>query len=177
MGAVAAVEVPPTPEERLAARGWTLPPLWAPGASLLMARAHGDLLRLSAHMGVQMDRPESFHGREDHRPLRSGRVGAEVSLEEAVVVARGGALNVIATLRHELGDLRRVRAFLQVTVLVNAVDGFWSVHTIADAASDVFIDVFGPAGQHARSSFGVTALPANSCLAVEALVSLEPPSP
>lgn len=165
------------PELRLAELGLELPPAWEPGASLVMAKAHGDLLHLSAHMGVRMDAPEAFHGRPDHRPLLSGRVGDGVTLEQAVEVARGGALNVTATLKRELGELSRVREFLRVTVLVNAIEGFWATHTVADAASDLFIDVFGAAGAHTRSSSGVTSLPGNSCVAVETVVVVWPEGP
>lgn len=160
------------PLARLADLGLELPPPWSPGASLLMSRRHGDLLYLSGHMGVAMAEPVAFQGRDDHRPLISGRIGADIDLNRATEIARGGALNLIATLAHELDDLRDVSAFLRLTVMINAEAGFYAVHKVADAVSDVIVAVFGDAGRHTRSSFAVAGLPANSCLAVDGLVAL-----
>lgn len=163
------------PLARLAELGLELPPPWSPGASLLMSRRHGDLLYLSGHMGVAMSEPVVFHGREDHRPLVSGRVGVDIGLERACEIARGGALNLIATLADQLDDLLEVSAFLQLTVMVNAETGFYAVHTVADAVSNLVVAVFGDVGRHSRSSFAVAGLPANSCLAVDALVAVRTP--
>lgn len=137
-----------------------------------MCVRHGDLLHLSGHMGVDMTRTVAFHGVQDHNPLVSGRVGQEVPIEQACEIARGGSLNLIATLKAELGELSRVVRFLKVTAIVNATDGLVEIHKVADAASDLLIEVFGEAGRHARTTIGATSLPANSCFAIEALVAV-----
>ncbi len=158
-----------SPEERLSALGLALPPAWEPGASLVMARSHGDLLYLAGHMGVDMTRTVNFHGRPDHHPIVDGILGLDIDLTQAMDVARGGALNLIATMKRELGELARVRSVLRMTAMVNTVPGYPSIHKVADAASDLLISVFGDAGHHVRSTVGTTSQPANSCFAIDAL--------
>lgn len=162
-----------TPERRLAALGRVLPRPWEPGARLIMATRHHDLMFLAGHMGIDMRRTVNFHGRTDHHPIVAGRVGAEVSLDDAFEVARGGALNLLATLKHELGKLSRVRRILKVTALVNTVDNFVNTHQVADAASDLLVEVFGPRGEHVRSTVGTTSQPGNSCFAIDAICVVE----
>lgn len=158
-----------SPEQRLAELGLQLPHAWQPGASLLMARRHGDLMYLAAHMGVDMSRTVNFHGRLDHHPLVGGVVGQDIDLPQALEISRGGALNLIATLKNELGELARVREVLRVTVMVTTVTGYESIHKVADAASDLLIAAFGESGRHVRSTVGTLSQPANSCFAIDAL--------
>ena len=162
-----------TPEERLRGLGLELPRPWVPGASLVMCVRHADVLHLSAHMGVDMTRTIEFHGISDHHPLVAGKVGREIPLEKACEIARGGSLNLIATIKQELGDLTRVRRFLSVTSIVNAVEDLDAIHKVADAASDLLVAVFGDAGNHARTTLGATVLPANSCFSIAAVVAVD----
>ena len=152
--------------------GLALPHPWRPGASLVMCVRHGDVLHLSGHMGVDMSRTVDFHGVSDHNPLVSGTVGREVAIEQACEIARGGSLNLIATLKAELGELSRVVRFLKVTAIVNATEDLHEIHKVADAASDLLIAVFGEVGRHARTTIGATTLPADSCFAIEAMVAV-----
>lgn len=161
-----------SPEERIAGLGLTLPHPWRPGASLEMATREGDLLYLAGHMGIDMARRVSFHGIPDHNPLVAGVIGQDISLEAGLAIARGGALNLVATLKDVLGDLDRVRQFLRVTVFVRAAVDLDDIHKVADAASDQLIDIFGTAGRHARTTVGATTLPGGSCVAIEATVSV-----
>ena len=158
-----------SPEDRLASLGLSLPPAWRPGATLVMARRQGDLLYLAGHMGVDMHRTVDFHGRPDHHPLVAGVVGGDIDLTQAIEVARGGALNLIATMKDELGRLDRVRGLLRTTVMVTTVPGFESIHKVADAASDLLVAVFGDPGRHVRSTIGTVSQPANSCFAIDAI--------
>ena len=160
------------PEERLATLGLALPPAWAPGARLEMATRYGDFLFLAAHMGIDMHTTVKFHGRADHRPLVAGRVGADIDLDRAVDVARGGALNLLATVRQEVGELAKVRQILKVTAFVNTVPDYELIHKVADAASDLLVDVLGSAGPHARATIGTSSLPGNSCFAIDAICAV-----
>jgi enamine deaminase RidA (YjgF/YER057c/UK114 family) len=159
-----------TPEAKLLERGLLLPPPWEPGASLEMFVLDQNLLHLSAHLGVDMSRQVRFHGRDNHHPLIPGRVGANLDLEGAAEAARGGALNLIATIKAALGDLARVARIIRVTSYVNVEPGFAEVHEVADAASDLLIDVFGQAGRHVRGTLGVVGLPGGACYAIDGLV-------
>lgn len=162
-----------TPESTLERLGLALPPAWEPGATLEMCVRHGDLLYLSGHMGVDMSRVVTFHGRDDHHPLVAGRVGVEIELASAVEIARGAALNVVATLKAQLGQLSRVRRIVKTVAYVNAGERFAEVHKVADASSGLLVEIFGDAGRHARSTIGVIGLPAEACFALEAIVAVD----
>lgn len=96
---------------------------------------------------------------EGGEPLHPGHVGAEVGPDEAREAARRCALQAIAALRAELGDLDRVRRIAQVTVFVASAPGFTGQPQVANAASELLIEVFGDAGRHARAALGVAELP------------------
>jgi enamine deaminase RidA (YjgF/YER057c/UK114 family) len=164
-----------TPEARLDQLGLVLPPPWEPGATLEMCVPEGDLLYLSGHMAIDMSRVITFHGRDNHHPLMQGRVGVDLDLSSALEAARGGALNLIATLKAQLGELSRVRRILKTVVFVNAGEGCTDIHKAADASSDLLVEIFGDVGRHARTTVGVRGLPADSCLAIEAIVAFDTP--
>ena len=161
-----------TPEERLGQLGLSLPPAWEPGASLEMCVRRGDLLYLSGHMGVDMSRQIAFHGRNHHHPIVHGRVGEDVDVDRARDAARGAALNLVATIKAELGELRQVGQIIKISAFVNAQSGFADVHTIADAASDLLIETFGSMGRHARDALCVGGLPGGACVAIDGLVAI-----
>jgi enamine deaminase RidA (YjgF/YER057c/UK114 family) len=100
-----------------------------------------------------------------------GRVGAEISLEQAQRAAALCAANVIFWLSKELGGaLEQVVRVAKVHVYVNAVPGFSDYSLVGNGASDVFRKVFGPAGEHARAAIGMAGLPANVPVEVDAIV-------
>jgi len=110
-------------------------------------------------------------------PMRSGelmvtgKVGGEVSEEEAVACAQQCALNAIAAVRSEVGDLSAVR-IVKVVVFVASTPDFTSQARVANGASDLFGKVFGDNGVHARSAVGVPVLPLDSPVEVEILVEV-----
>lgn len=161
-----------TPEERIDALGLTLPHPWRPGASLEMSRRFGDVLYLAGHMGIDLSRRVPFHGIPDHNPLVAGAVGLDIDIESAQAIAQGGALNLVATLKDVLGELSRVEAFLRVTAVVRASSDLVDIHKVADAASDLLIEIFGDSGRHTRTTLGVGALPGGSCFAIDATVAV-----
>ncbi|MDC7802363.1 RidA family protein [Sphingomonas sp. BLCC-B65] len=100
----------------------------------------------------------------------TGRVGAELTLEEGKLAARICALNVLAHAEEFLGTLERVRSVLKITVFVSTAEGFLSHHLVADGASEALLEKLGAAGEHSRSAVGVARLPMDSPVEVEAVL-------
>ena len=103
--------------------------------------------------------------------LHPGHVGGDVTVEQAQEAAGRCALQVLAALKEELGSLDRVRRIANVTVYVASAPGFVQQPAVANGASDLFIEVFGDAGRHARAAVGVAELPLG--LSVEVAVVAE----
>jgi enamine deaminase RidA (YjgF/YER057c/UK114 family) len=149
-------------EARLAQMGIELPAAPAPAAAYLPVRRIGDLVYTAGQIATS--------GGE---LVAQGRVGAEVALETAKACARQCAVNVLAQLRAELGDLARVRQFVKITVFVASDPAFTDQHLVANGASELFAQALGDDGRHARSAVGVAALPLGSPVEVEAIVQVE----
>ena len=135
----------------------TLPPLDPPVGSYVHAARTGNLLFL-AGKGVVAAR---------------GKVGSEVSKEEAYQHARGVGLLLLAAMKHELGDLRRVKRVVKVVGFVNAAPDFQDHPFVINGCSDLFVEVFGEAGRHARTAVGVASLPFGISVEIEAIVEVE----
>jgi enamine deaminase RidA (YjgF/YER057c/UK114 family) len=148
-------------EEAIARLGIDLPPAAAPLASYVPVRIHGDLAYVSGQIA-------SVEG----TVLHPGRLGAEVAIEQGQEAARRCALQILAALRGELGSLDRVAGVVQVSVFVASEPGFAQQPSIANAASDVLVEVFGDAGKHARAAVGVASLPLGASVEVAAVVAL-----
>ena len=102
-----------------------------------------------------------------------GTVGKEISVEDGKAAARLCAINLIAQVKAAAGgDLDRVKRCVKVTVFVNAVPGFTQHPEVANGASDLFVEVFGDAGKHARAAVGAGSLPRNVATEVEAVFEL-----
>lgn len=147
-----------TPVERLAAAGWTLPPLPEPKGLYVPARRHGDLLYLSAHGPFGPD------GGFTHR----GVVGEALSVAEGRAAAAACALSLLASAAGALGDLSPVSGALAMTGYVNAVSGFEDHAKVLDGASEVLDAAFGPEARPARSVVGAASLPFDLPIVVEA---------
>jgi enamine deaminase RidA (YjgF/YER057c/UK114 family) len=101
-------------------------------------------------------------------PLR-GRVGAELTLEQAQEAARTCTINLLAVVRSELGSLDAVRNVVKLQGFVASAEGFFEQHLVVNAASQLLFDVFGEAGRHARTAVAVPALPMNAPVEIEAI--------
>lgn len=132
-------------------------PLPAFGSYLPSTRV-GDLLFTAGHFAV------------DDGTVVTGRLGVDLDAEDGYRVAGLAALNLLATVREALGDLDRVEQVVRVFGVVNADPGFTDHTRVIDGASDVLIDVLGERGRHARLAVGVSSLPGNLALEVEAVV-------
>jgi len=104
-----------------------------------------------------------------------GRVGEELSVEDGYAAARQCALNVLGALEQELGELDRIERFVKVVGLVCCAPGFTEQSKVVNGASELFVELFGANGRHARTAFGVPALPAGMAVEVEAIVALRQP--
>jgi enamine deaminase RidA (YjgF/YER057c/UK114 family) len=145
-------------EERLTQLGITLPPAPAPVAAYIPAVHSGKLLFTAGQLA------SSTHGL-----LATGKVGGGIDLDIAVACARQCALNVLAQVRAALGTLDRVTRMVKLTVFVASDPSFIQQHLVANSASELFTDVFGDAGCHARSAVGVPALPLDSPVEIEGI--------
>lgn len=105
--------------------------------------------------------------------LHTGRVGVEVSLEEAQACARVCAINLIAQVQAAIGSLSKVKQVLKIHVFVACDPSFTEQHLVANGASELLGDIFGEAGRHARSAVGVSSLPLNTPVEIDAIFEIE----
>ncbi len=111
---------------------------------------------------------------EDFGVVVRGKVGAEVSEQDAHAAARATALNILASVRRQIGSLDRVKQVVKITGMVNSAPGFQRQFAVIDGASDLLYELFGPeAGQHARSAVGMFELPRGYCMEIEAIFEIE----
>src|SRR5438105_12567962 len=108
----------------------------------------------------------------DKNLVSKGKVPSQVSLEDAKRAAALCAANVLRLLKQELGSLDRVQRMLKVTGFVNSDPDFTEQHLVINGASQLFVDVLGEQGWHARSAVGMAALPLGASVEVEAIVKL-----
>jgi enamine deaminase RidA (YjgF/YER057c/UK114 family) len=147
-------------EQRLTELGLELPAVPSPAANYVNAVRTGNLVFLSGTV------PMTAGG-----DIPKGKVGADVTTEEAAAHARTVGLNLLAVLKQELGDLDRVRRIVKLLGMVNAVPEFREHSAVVNGCSDLFAEVFGE--QHARSAVGVGSLPFGITVEIEAIVEVE----
>jgi enamine deaminase RidA (YjgF/YER057c/UK114 family) len=103
-----------------------------------------------------------------------GNVGEAVSVDDGYLAAQLCALNILGALERELGSLDRIDRIVKVVGFVSCAAGFTEQSKVINGASDLFVQLFGERGRHARSAIGVAALPAGMAVEVEAVVGLRP---
>jgi enamine deaminase RidA (YjgF/YER057c/UK114 family) len=149
------------PTARLAELGIALPPVPTPQAAYLPAVRTGNLVYTSGQLPFV-----------DGKLPVTGKVGAEVSVEEAVECARLCALNAVAAVADELGELDLVARVVKVVVFVSSAPDFTAQAQVGNGASEFLGEVFGEAGRHARSAIGVATLPLDTPVEVELIVEV-----
>ena len=147
------------PEERLADLGLAVPEVPAPVAVYVPAVRSGNLVFTSGQLPMRSG-----------ELMQTGKVGGDVSPDEAVECARQCALNAIAAVKAELGDLDLVKRVVKVVVFVASTPDFTGQPQVANGASELFGSVFDDAGVHARSAVGVPVLPLDAPVEVELVV-------
>lgn len=158
-----------TPEERITKLGLTLPPPVTLPPTLRLPFAfvnvRGDRAVISGH-------PK--HGADGSISGPYGKVGVDLSVEDAQLASRDIGLSVLANLKAEIGELSRVAGWLRVFGMVNSGPDFDQQHVVIHGFSDLIIDVFGDdIGRHARSAIGVFGLPMNFAIEIEGEVLLK----
>jgi len=149
-------------EQRLLERGLVLPATATPGARYAAVVVHRDVAYVSGQLP-----------RDGDRVLHAGKLGRVVALADAQAGARVALLRALAALRDELGGLDRVRQILKLTVFVNSTEDFLDHSAVADGASTLIYELFGPdLGRHARTSVGVAQLPRDGCVELDLVVAL-----
>ncbi len=150
-----------TPEERLAELGLSVPEVAKPVAAYIPAVRSGNHVFTSGQLPMR-----------EGQLMLTGKVGEEVSQEEAVDCARQCALNALAAIRAEVGELSAVKRIVKVVVFVASTPDFTAQPSVANGVSELLGDVFGDAGRHARSAVGVCVLPLDAPVEVELLVEV-----
>jgi enamine deaminase RidA (YjgF/YER057c/UK114 family) len=152
-----------TPEERLAELGLSVPAVAKPVAAYIPAVRTGNHVFTSGQLPMR-----------DGQLLHTGKVGGEVTQEEAVECARQCALNALAAVRAEVGELSAVTRIVKVVAFVASTPDFTAQPIVANGVSELLGEVFGEAGRHARSAVGVPVLPLDAPVEVELLVEVAP---
>lgn len=149
-------------EERLEELNLTLPAAPSPMANYVTCRRVGNLLFFSGAGPFEVGKPVVF-----------GKVGGELNQEQAYAAARLTGLNLIAQLKNELGDLDRIKQFVKVQAFVASAPDFMAQPAVMNGASDLFVEVFGEKGKHARTAVAVPQLPFNIPIEVEMIVEVD----
>lgn len=148
--------------KQLKALNITLPPVAKPVAAYVMWTKSGNQVYLSGHIA-----------KKDGKPYVA-QFGKNISVEEGALAAKNIAIDLIATLQDACGgDLTKVKRILKLVALVNSTGDFTDHHLVANGASQLLFDVFGEAGRHARSAFGVAQIPTGACIEIELIAEVE----
>ncbi len=147
--------------EKLKALNITLPDVAMPAAAYLPYVQTGNLVFLSGHVAKQDGKPWV------------GKLGENMTTEEGKQAARAIAIDLIGTLQHACGgDLSRVKRIVKVMSLVNSSPSYTEQHLVTNGCSELLGEVFGEAGKHARSAFGVAQIPMGCCVEIELMAEL-----
>ncbi len=145
-----------TPEDRLRELGLSLPEPPKPVAAYIPAKRAGSLVYVSGQIPIRAG-----------ALIATGKVPTEVGLAQAVECARQCALNGMAVLRAEVGELSRVKSVVRLGGFVSCGPEFWDQPEIINGASELMVKVFGDAGRHARAAVGAPSLPLNAPVEIE----------
>ena len=149
-------------EARIKELGITLPSPAKPMGNYVPGVRVGNLLFLSGHGPIRVE----------GQPLTRGRVGRDMSTEEAYKLAREVGINLLGSARAVLGSLDKVKRVVKVLGMVNAVEGFGEQPKVINGFSDLMVEVFGENGRHARSAVGMGSLPAGIPVEIEMILEL-----
>ena len=146
--------------DRLKALNITLPAVATPAAAYLPFVQTGKLVFLSGHLA-----------KKDGKVI-VGQLGKNMSTEEGKAAARAVAIDLMGTLHAAVGDLGKVRRIVKVMSLVNSTADFTEQHLVTNGCSELLGEVFGEAGKHARSAFGVAQIPMGACVEIELIAEV-----
>ncbi len=148
-------------EERIKELGYELPTGKTPMANYVLWKRVGNMVYISGH------------GCNGSEPTWVGKVGRDLTQEEGYKAARACGLFLLATLKQAVGDLDKVKGIVKVLGMVNADPEFGNHPEVINGASDLFVEVFGEKGRHARSAVGMSSLPRGIPVEIEMIVEVE----
>ncbi len=151
------------PEGKLRELGITLPEVSAPVANYVNSVRTGNLVYLSGKGPLKPD-----------GTYIEGKVGDDLTIEEGYEAGRLTAIQSLASLKAELGNLNKVKRVIKVLGMVNCAPDFRDQPKVVNGYSDLMVEVFGDRGKHARSAVGMGSLPSNIAIEVEVIVEVEP---
>jgi enamine deaminase RidA (YjgF/YER057c/UK114 family) len=147
--------------DKLQDLGITLPPVATPAAAYVPFVRTGNLVFLSGHIA-----------KKDGKAW-VGQLGKNMSTDEGRHAARAIAVDLLGTLHAAVGDLNKVKRIVKLMSLVNSTGDYTEQHLVTNGASELFGNVFGDAGQHARSAFGVAQIPMGACVEIELIAEVQ----
>ena len=146
--------------DKLAELNITLPPVAAPAAAYVPFVRTGNLVFLSGHIA-----------KKDGKAW-VGQLGKDMTTDEGKAAARVIAIDLLGTLHAAVGDLNTIKRIVKVMSLVNSTPTFTEQHLVTNGASELFAQVFGDKGAHARSAFGVAQIPMGACVEIELIAEV-----
>ncbi|GDY15812.1 hypothetical protein LBMAG54_06680 [Nitrosopumilaceae archaeon] len=148
-------------DEKIKSLGINLPIPPSPAGSYIPVVRSGDLLYVSGQIPM-----------EDGKVAFTGKV-SDINIETAQKSARICAINILAQLKKELGDLEKISKIVRISGFVNSIPEFTQQPKVINAASDLFYEIFGECGKHSRIAVGVSSLPLNSMTEIDAIVEMK----
>lgn len=149
-------------EQRIRKLGYELPPPAAPTYQYVPVVVHRGLAYVSGQLP-----------KIDGEVKVTGKVGGDVTMDQAQEAARICILQGLSCIKQEIGSLDKVTKILKITGFVNSAPGFSAQPKVMDAASDLLERIFGDRGRHARSAIGAAELPRNTPVEIEMIVAIE----
>ena len=147
--------------KRLEALHISLPAVDAPVAAFVPTVRTGNLLFVSGHIAKKEGKPWA------------GKLGENMFTAQGKEAARGIAIDLLATLHAALGDLNKITRIVKLLVLVNSAPTFTEQHLVANGASELFVEIFGEKGAHARSAIGIAQIPLGACVEIELVAEVQ----
>jgi enamine deaminase RidA (YjgF/YER057c/UK114 family) len=147
-------------QDKLKELGITLPPVSTPAAAYVPFVRTGNLVFVSGHIA-----------KKDGKAW-VGQFGKNMTTEQGKAAARAIAIDLMGTLQAAVGDLEKVKRIVKVMSLVNSTPDFTEQHLVTNGASELFGQVFGDKGAHARSAFGVAQIPMGACVEIELIAEV-----
>ena len=146
--------------DKLKALGISLPEVAPPAAAFLPFARSGNMIFVSGHIAKKEGKPWT------------GKLGAQLSTAQGKAAAREIAIQLLGTLHAATGDLNKLSQIVKLLVLVNSDPSFTEQHLVANGASELFGEIFGERGKHARSAFGVAQIPLGACVEIELIAEI-----
>lgn len=146
--------------DRLATLGISLPPVAAPAAAYVPFVRSGNLVFLSGHIAKRDGK------------VWVGQLGRDIDTATGKQAARAVAIDLLGTLHAAVGDLNKIERIVKVMSLVNSTPDFIEQHLVTNGCSELFAEVFGDKGTHARSAFGVAQVPMGACVEIDLIAQV-----